>query len=82
MTGPRGNSFKNILSSASKHKTASDPQFSKIGFTGVNVLAPTINKQSTGNNGFTVTSGTHAHIFNESVQLQNPEILKKTLIAL
>ena len=25
MTGPTGNSFKNILSSASKHKTASDP---------------------------------------------------------
>jgi len=31
MTGPPGSSFKNILSSANKHKTAADPQQASIG---------------------------------------------------
>jgi hypothetical protein len=62
MTGPSGNSFKNILSSASKHKTASDPQYAKIGLaTGFN---PSFNRKSFGKNGLTASIG-----FNDSVQL-------------
>ena len=55
-----GNSLQNILSSASKHKTASDPHYAKIG-TGFNP-----NRKSFAKNGLTVSSGLHGHMLNDS----------------